>query len=79
MITELPFSAVEPLDPVRRRLLAAALEQILTPAQLTAARELQRASDPSGREPRPEEVLYWIRLNMPVAASKLEDILHPND
>jgi hypothetical protein len=79
MITELPFCAVEPLDPIRRRLLASALEQILTPAQLTVARELQQAANPCCREPRPEDILYWIRLNMPVAASKLEDVLHPND
>lgn len=79
MITELPFSAVAPLDPARRRLLAAALAQILSPAQLTMARELVRAASADAREPRPEDVLYWIRLNMPVAASRLEDVLHPND
>ena len=79
MVTDPLFSAVQPLDPFRRRLLAAALEQILTPAQLTVARELQQAATPGSTEPRPEDVLYWIRLNMPVAASKLEHILHPND
>ncbi len=79
MVIERPFSAVQPLDPFRRRLLAAALEQILSPAQLTAARELHQAAHPGSPEARPEDVLYWIRLNMPVAASKLEGILHPND
>lgn len=79
MVIERPFCAVEPLDPIRRRLLASALEQVLTPAQLTVARELQQAAAPGCPAARPEDVLYWIRLNMPVAASKIEDILHPND
>ena len=79
MIMERPFCAVEPLDPARRRLLAEALDQILSPAQLTVARELQAAAAPGCPAARPEDVLYWIRLNMPVAASKLEDILHPYD
>jgi hypothetical protein len=79
MVKELPYSAVEPLDENRRRLLADALKQVLPPAQLKAALELSRAASHDGTEPQPEEIMYWLRLNMPVAAARVEEILHPND
>ena len=77
MITELS-SPVTPLGASRRKALACALSQAVTPAQLTAARELMQAEAPGRPSPQPEEILYWMRLNMPVATRRVEDILLSN-
>jgi hypothetical protein len=37
------------------------------------------AEKPGRPAPQPEEVLFWIRRNMPVAAEKIDAILHPHD
>lgn len=65
-----------PLDPARRRLLAAAIRQVLEPVQLTMVHELLAAEKPGCPAPQPEEILFWMRLNMPVATAKVDDLLH---
>lgn len=63
----------------RRKALEAAFLQVLTPSQRTMVRELVRAENRAKEEPRPEQLLYWIRLNMPGASSRIEHVLHPYD
>lgn len=65
------------LNRPHRKVLNSVIAQVLSPAQLTMARELASAS--SGRPARAEELMYWMRLNMPVAAQRVEDVLHPAD
>ena len=63
----------------RRKQLAAALAQVLAPAQLTAARELMLAETRRRVPPQPEEILYWMRVNMPMATSRVERILFAHE
>lgn len=79
MMTLMPSSSVAPLSASRRKLLASALSRVLHPVQLTAARELMRAEAPARLSPQPEEILYWMRVNMPQATLRVEAILHPQD
>lgn len=72
MMTEMRKSA---FSASRRKLLASALDRVLAPAQLTAARELMLAEEPGRSAPQPEEILYWMRVNMPQATSRVEGIL----
>ncbi len=67
------------LDGSRRKLVASVLAQVLSPAQLTMAHQLMAAEKPGRPAPQPEEVLFWVRLNMPVAAERIDAILHPAD
>lgn len=73
-MTLTPSSSVTPLNASRRKLLAAALSQVLHPVQLTAARELMLAEAPGRLSPQPEEILYWMRINMPQATRRVEGI-----
>jgi len=67
------------LDGSRRKLVASVIASVISPAQLTMAHELM-AAEKSGRPaPSPEEVLFWLRLNMPTAAERVDAILHPAD
>jgi hypothetical protein len=66
------------LDGSRRKLVAAVIAQVLTPCQITMAHELIEAEHP-GMVPQPEDLLFWLRLNMPVAAESVDAILHPDD
>jgi hypothetical protein len=68
-----------PSSPSRRKILASALAQVLAPAQLTAARELMRAEAPGRLAPQPEEILYWMRVNMPQATRRVEGIIFPHE
>ncbi len=63
----------------RRKIVASAITQVLSPAQMTMAHQLLAAERPGRPAPQPEEVLFWLRLNMPVAAEKIDAILHPAD
>jgi hypothetical protein len=63
----------------RRKALAAALDRVLAPAQMTAARELMAAENPGRATSQPEDVLYWMRVNMPGATRRVENILHCNE
>lgn len=58
-------------------ILRSVIAQVLPAAQLTMVRELAAAS--SGRPARADEMMFWMRLNMPVAAQQVTDILHPAD
>ena len=67
------------LDGSRRKIVASVIAQVISPAQLTMAHQLMSAEKPGRPAPQPEEVLFWLRLNMPVAAEKIDAILHPAD
>jgi hypothetical protein len=66
------------LDGSRRKLVSAVIAQVLTPCQITMAHELIAAEYPT-MDPQPEDLLFWLRLNMPVAAASIDAILHPDD
>ena len=78
-MTETMPSPIAVFSAPRRKQLAAALSQVLAPAQLTAARELMRSDRPRRPEPKPEEILYWMRVNMPLATSRVERILFAHE
>lgn len=67
------------LDGSRRKLVASVIAEVLSPAQITMAHQLLAAEKPGRPAPQPEELLFWIRLNMPVAAERIDAILHPAD
>lgn len=77
MVIENSFLPVKSIASYRRKALISAIGQALTPAQLTMVCELISAEDPERAKPEPDDILYWMRLNMPVAARRVEDILHP--
>jgi hypothetical protein len=62
-----------------RKTLEVALDEVLTPAQRTMVRELLRVEDPMGPAPKAADMLYWIRLNMPRTAERIDSLLHPAD
>ncbi|OGS01388.1 MAG: hypothetical protein A2V88_11825 [Elusimicrobia bacterium RBG_16_66_12] len=64
-------------DTPGRKMLAAVIGQALTPDQLTMAHHLMAAEKPGRPAPRPEDVLFWLRLNMPSAAERIDELLHP--
>ncbi len=64
-------------DAARRRRIAAAIAGTLTPAQLMMARELMAAD--GSASVLPEDLLFWIRGNMPEAAARIEKLLYPAD
>jgi hypothetical protein len=65
-----------PLDASRRRILATAICKVLAPVQLTMVHELLAAEKPGRPAPQPEEIMFWMRLNMPMASAQIDDILH---
>ncbi len=67
------------LDDSRRKFVASAIARVISPAQMIMAHQLIAAEKPGCSAPQPEEVLFWLRLNMPVAAEKIDSILHPAD
>lgn len=67
------------MDGSRRKFVLSAISSVISPSQLKMALELMEAEKPGRGEPRPEEILFWIRLNMPVAAERIDAILHPHD
>ncbi len=69
---------IQPISPSRRRILGAAIERALTPHELSLARDMVR-TDARRRalKPEPEQLLYWMRLNMPNAAGRVEAVLEP--
>ena len=64
-------------DTPGRKMLAAVIGQALTPDQLTMAHHLMAAEKPGRPAPRAEDILYWLRLNMPAAAERVDALLHP--
>ncbi len=77
MISNIPAAPIRSIASYRRKALQSAIIQVLTPAQLTMVSELVCAEDPEHSEPVVDDILYWMRLNMPVAARQVEDVLHP--
>ena len=76
----MPTLTAQPqLSPARRKMTAIAIRAVLTPGQLTTAHELLVSERPGRPAPQPEEVLHWLRLNMPIAAASIDAILHPAD
>ncbi len=67
------------LDGSRRKLVASVIASVISPAQLTMAHELISAERPGRTTPSPEELLFWLRLNMPSVAERIDAILHPAD
>jgi len=63
----------------QRKILTSVIAQVLTPEQLTMARELAAADAPDRPSLHAEDLMRWMRFNMPVAAQQVEDILHPAD
>lgn len=66
-------------DLAHRKAVASAISSVLTPAELTMAHQFLAAERPGRPAPQPEELLAWIRLNMPAAAQRLEHVLYPAD
>jgi hypothetical protein len=64
-------------DGSRRKFVSSVLSQVLSPASLTMAHQLWAAEKPGRSAPQPEDVLLWVRLNMPVAAERIDELLHP--
>lgn len=67
------------LSASRRKSLATALSAVLNPAQLTAARECILAENPGRATPQPEDILFWMRINMPAATARVEELLHDGE
>lgn len=63
------------LQQSRRRHIASAINQVLSPAQRTSALELCAADN--GRACGPLDLLSWMRVNMPVAADRVETMVDP--
>ena len=63
----------------RRKTLEGTLRRVLTPAERTMVRELVSAERPESPTPQAEDLFYWLRLNMPVAAARIDTILHPSE
>ena len=74
-----PVMTLVSLDGSRRKFVASAIAQVIAPAQLTMAHQLMAAEKPGRPAPQAEEILFWLRLNMPVAAEKIDAIIHPAD
>ena len=64
--------------PSHSKLLGAVIAEVLTPEHMTMVRELVSA-EKHGAIAMPEDLLHWMRLNMPTAAQQVIDILHPNE
>ncbi|MBI5245741.1 MAG: hypothetical protein HY923_01060 [Elusimicrobia bacterium] len=67
---------MSPLDASRRKLLASIIRQVLSPAQLTMVHELLAAERPGRPAPQAEDIMFWMRLNMPVASDRIDELLH---
>jgi hypothetical protein len=59
----------------RRRGLESAINQVLPPQQRAAVREMCAAE--AGRPCTALDVLSWMRVNMPVAADRVDDVQFP--
>ena len=59
----------------RRRGLASAINQVLEPAQRRSVQQL--CSSEAGRRCSSLDVLSWMRVNMPTAADRVDDMQFP--
>lgn len=62
---------LSPFDAARRKSLTTAITTVVSPSQLTMVHELMAAEKPGRPAPQPEEILFWMRLNMPMAATQV--------
>ena len=60
----------------KSKALACAIERVLTAHQLVMVREFMLAENPRNVKPTPEQVMFFLRLNMPIAAGRIWDIVH---
>ncbi|MDE2040386.1 MAG: hypothetical protein KGO96_11995 [Elusimicrobia bacterium] len=58
------------------RCVASALNRVLSPHRRAEVRELVLAEN-GPRRASPHEVLSWMRVNMPLAADRVDDVLFP--
>lgn len=59
-----------------RRAVASALNRVLPRAQHVAVREIVLA-ETGARRASPSQVLSWMRVNMPSAALRVDDVMFP--
>jgi hypothetical protein len=64
-------------DELHRKAVAAAIARVLTLPELTMVHQCWAAENPGSSAPTPAQVLYWVRLNMPQAAERIEAVLYP--
>jgi len=60
---------------LKRRALTSAINRVLAPKQRAAAREL--CSVEAGRRCSSTDLISWMRVNMPSAADRVDDLLFP--
>ena len=65
-----------PLDVRRRKAVLAAINRVLGKAQRATVRELVSA-EMGAKRATPLQILSWMRVNMPAAADRVDDVLHP--
>lgn len=73
MMTFIPSSAGH------RKAVAQAISRVLTVPELTMVHQCWAAENPGKAAPSPEDVLLWVRLNMPAAAARVDETLYPAD
>lgn len=66
-------------DAAHRKAIASAIARVLTRPELTMVHQCWAAEHPGKPAPAPEDILLWVRLNMPLAAARLDDALYPAD
>ncbi len=60
---------------LKRRALTSAIKRVLPPKQRAAATEL--CSVEAGRKCSSADLIAWMRVNMPSAADRVDDLLFP--
>ena len=64
-------------DEAHRKAVACAITRVLTLPELTMVHNCWAAENPGKPAPSPDDVLMWVRLNMPSASERLDDALYP--
>jgi hypothetical protein len=67
---------LSPLQQKHRRAVASALNAVLGPARRADVRELV-AAETGARRASPRQMLSWMRVNMPSAADRVDDVMFP--
>ncbi len=70
---------LSPSSAAHRKIVSAAITSVLSPAELTMVHQFMAAERPGRPAPQPEELLTWIRMNMPAIAQNLDHVLYPGD
>jgi hypothetical protein len=66
-------------DELHRKAVASAIARVLTLPELTMVHQCWAAENPGAAAPSPEQILRWVRMNMPQAAERLDEALYPAD